>query len=376
MRFAFCLFKYFPYGGLERNFLQMAEHCQKRGHDIDVYTRKWEGEIPQKLHVILVPYQGLTNHGYCKSFVNNLTKLLSDKHYDAVVGFNRMPGLDVYEAADDCYAYRVKQKHGFLYRLSKRYRVYSEFERAVFGLDAKTQIMLVTESSQTHFVQCYQTPKHRFHLLPPGIERNCFQASEMDQNRREIRNEYSVTDQQFLIFFIASNYKLKGLDRAFSAIAALPNPIRDRTVLWVIGRGKSFHYQRQARRVGFDRNVRFLGARTDVQLLLCGADLLIHPARHELGGMVLLEALVMGVPVLTTDVCGFASHVQQADAGLVVPSPFQQGIFNEALRKMLVSKEERDQWKKNALLYGQTQDLYRRFECAVDVIEQTALKNC
>lgn len=372
MRFAFCLFQYFPYGGLERSFLQLAKHCRERGHAIDIYTRKWEGDIPEGLNVALVPYSGLTNHGYCASFVNNLTKLLANRHYDAVVGFNRMPGLDVYEAADICYEYHVRQHRGFWYRLSKRYRIYSKFERAVFGCNSKTQIMLLTESCKAHFVQCYQTPQHRFHLLPPGIGKNGLSLHEMSKLNHEIREKYNIIDRQLLIFFIASNYKLKGIDRALLAVASLPRAVRDQTKLWVIGRGKLSKYQRKASQLGISEKVQFLGARDDVQSLLCAADLLLHPAYQEMGGLVLLEALVMGVPVLTTDVCGFAFHVQRADAGLVLPSPFRQEMLNDALNEMLTS-EKRDKWRKNALVYGKIQDLYSRCEHAVDVIERTAL---
>ena len=40
---AFCLFKYFPHGGLQRDMLRIALACQLRGYSIDVYTTSWEG---------------------------------------------------------------------------------------------------------------------------------------------------------------------------------------------------------------------------------------------------------------------------------------------------------------------------------------------
>ena len=57
---------------------------------------------------------------------------------------------------------------------------------------------------------------------------------------------------------------------------------------------------------------------------LLAADLLLHPAYHENTGTILLEALVSGLPILTTDVCGYAHYVQEAKAGCVLTSPFQQ----------------------------------------------------
>ena len=46
------------------------------------------------------------------------------------------------------------------------------------------------------------------------------------------------------------------------------------------------------------------------------ADLLIHPAYNENTGTVLLEALVAGLPVLVSAVCGYAHYIAEADAGL------------------------------------------------------------
>ena len=54
MKIALCLYKYFPYGGLQRNFLAISEELLKRGHDITVYTGEWEGECPANLSVTLL----------------------------------------------------------------------------------------------------------------------------------------------------------------------------------------------------------------------------------------------------------------------------------------------------------------------------------
>ena len=45
MQLAFVLYKYFPFGGLQRDFMRIALECQKRGHQIRVYTLIWEGVL-------------------------------------------------------------------------------------------------------------------------------------------------------------------------------------------------------------------------------------------------------------------------------------------------------------------------------------------
>lgn len=53
MQLAFVLYKYFPFGGLQRDFMRIALECQKRGHQIRVYTLIWEGDIPPGFEVLV-----------------------------------------------------------------------------------------------------------------------------------------------------------------------------------------------------------------------------------------------------------------------------------------------------------------------------------
>ncbi len=43
MRVAFCLYKYFPFGGLQRDFMRIAQTVAARGYQVRVYTQSWEG---------------------------------------------------------------------------------------------------------------------------------------------------------------------------------------------------------------------------------------------------------------------------------------------------------------------------------------------
>jgi len=103
VQLAFILFKYFPFGGLQRNFLRIAQACQQRGHDIRVYALSWQGEIPPGFDVILVPAKAMSNHRRYERFATLVQNDLASRPADRVIGFNKMPGLDVYYAADPCY---------------------------------------------------------------------------------------------------------------------------------------------------------------------------------------------------------------------------------------------------------------------------------
>jgi UDP-glucose:(heptosyl)LPS alpha-1,3-glucosyltransferase len=66
MQLAFVLYKYFPFGGLQRDFMRIALECQQRGHQIRVYTMIWEGDIPPGFEVLVAPVKAFFNHGATK----------------------------------------------------------------------------------------------------------------------------------------------------------------------------------------------------------------------------------------------------------------------------------------------------------------------
>ena len=60
-KIAITLFKYFPYGGLQKDFLGIAEELYKRNYILKVFTRSWSGEIPAWLDVMEIGENGFTN---------------------------------------------------------------------------------------------------------------------------------------------------------------------------------------------------------------------------------------------------------------------------------------------------------------------------
>ncbi|EKD72706.1 MAG: hypothetical protein ACD_45C00608G0008, partial [uncultured bacterium] len=163
-------------------------------------------------------------------------------------------------------------------------------------------------------------------------------------------------------------FKTKGLDRALLSLAALPEHLKKRTKLYVIGQDNPRIFQQQARHLNIAAHVTFLGGRDDVPQLMLAADVLLHPAYRENTGTVLLEAVIAGLPVLTTDVCGYAHYIHQAKAGVILSSPFQQQEFNQTLMDML-SSPERSTWHHNGLAFAKNADIYSMPERAADVIE-------
>ena len=364
---AFCLFKYFPFGGLQRDFIRIARECQRRGFQIRVYTLFWQGDIPPGFGVIIVPVTAITNHSRYRRFSHWVERHLILDPVDGVIGFNKMPGLDVYYAADSCYEEKAQTQRSRLYRSIPRYRHFSRSEKAVFEPTAETKILMISEVQKPIFLKHYNTPLSRFELLPPGIGRDRVAPDDSEEIRGGLREEFAVLEDENLLLMVGSGFITKGLDRVLLGMRALPDLIRRKTRLIAIGQDAPGPFRRMAARLRLENQVTILKGRDDIPRFLLGADLLVHPAYMENTGTVILEAIVAGLPVLATDVCGYAKHVTDANAGRLVCSPYQQSDFNDMLLGMMTSGE-RQAWKNNGLAYSKVADIYSMPERAADLI--------
>jgi UDP-glucose:(heptosyl)LPS alpha-1,3-glucosyltransferase len=322
------------------------------------------------LNVILLPVKGWTNHARTVSLSAGLAARTGLMHYDAVVGFNKIPGLDLYFAADPCLAERARHKSAW-YRMSGRCRTYLQMERAVFGVESNTRILSISEPQQALYMRHYGTPQDRFFPLPPGVDPDRALNDDRDFQRNRLRRELAIGEDALMVLMVGSDYRRKGVDRAIRAVASLPPLLLTRTVLVIAGRGRRAPFVRLARKSGLENRVRFLGERSDVPALLAAADLLLHPAYEENTGTVLIEALAAGLPVLVTEVCGYSRTIRDAAAGEIVSSPFDQTDLDRLLHSMLASPE-REPWRRNARNYVAKTDIFALSETAADIIEQVA----
>lgn len=364
VQLVFIVFKYFPYGGLQRDLQAIAAHCLAAGHGVTVLCRQWEGEVPPGIERVELPVAGISNHGRDLAFVARVQEALRDRPHDLVVGFNKMPGLDCYYAADTCYLAKVMEERGALSRHTRRFKVYSGFERAVFT--GATELLMISANEIEVFRRYYGTPAQRFHLLPPGIRRDRIMPPDYRARRARFRDQWKLAPEDRLVLLVGSGFRTKGLDRAIAALASLPAAQRGRVRLFVIGQDRHQPFEAQARRAGVGSQVAFLGGRDDIPEFLWGADLLIHPAYRENTGTVLLEAMVAGLPVLTTDVCGYAHYVADQGMGRVLPSPYVQDALDRALAELLFVPGA--DWPALGEAFAASADIYSMPQRAAELI--------
>lgn len=352
MRLGCILFNWFPHGGLQQDVLKIAQACSARA-EVSIVCMHWDGPMPAGITVEQLPARGWSRTARRADFVARVQALR--ERFDVLLGFNRMPGLDYYFAADSCFAQKALHQRGWWYRLAPRTRQYLAWERAVFAADARCIALLLSPQQQADYSSGYGTPAPRLRMLPPGIRRECMAVDGDAALRAALRAELALADDALLVLQVGSGLRVKGVDRALRALAALPQPLAGRVHYIHIGRGSASAQQRLARRLGLQQ-VHFLGGRDDVRRFMLAADLLLHPSVQESAGMVILEALVAGLPVLCTASCGYAFHVNEAGAGLVCPEPFVQSELDTLLCRML--QADRGAWRQAGIAYGRSKDLY------------------
>lgn len=332
--------------------LRTALELKKRHHEVDIFTLSWQGDTPEGVRVHVLPQRGWFNFTRYQRFIDACFAHIHAEKFDYVFGYNRMPGLDAHFAADPCFIERAHQQRSFLYRLTPRYKWFAACERAIFSQASSTQVLAVSLTEKPHFQRWYGTQDARFHYIPPYLSPERFVLIDKLSMRQYLREAFGLAQDDFVYLLTGSGFAMKGLDRAILALAAMPNALREKTKLVAVGQDNPKHFQSMANKLGLSQQVIISKGRADIPLLMQGADVCVHPAYRENTGLVILEAMACGAPLLVTESCGYAEHVVKANAGLVCGLPFQQATFNHLWMTMRESSEKAT-WGGNGLRYAQ-----------------------
>ncbi len=366
MKLAFVIFRYFPFGGLQRDMLALAQYFQQQGHSITVFCSRWQGEKITGIEVVEIRARGLLDVAGVKNFVDQFLVQFPREKFDALIGFNKMPGLDIYFAGDTCFADKAYGERNWLYRMAPRSRLYLQYEAAVFGEQNATKILSLVDGERKRFARFYATEPERFYPLLPGIAREHIACADPHAARHVLRNELGLSAATRVILSLGSGFHTKGIDISIATFAELQKQLPDSALL-IVGNDKPDKYRKQAASLGLTGKVFFLGPRSPVGDLLHGADVLLHPARKELAGNVLLEAMLCACPVVASDHCGYAHYIVEYQLGeLIVPGATPASIAQQ-LRKLLMV--DRAYWQTQAEKLNQQGNFFSRAETALAAVE-------
>jgi len=367
MRIAFAIMKLFPGGGLQRDCVEIARYCRERGHDIIIFTSfKDASEFADDLAVAVLPIKQNTNHGKLAEFASSFQWVASLQSFDLLVGFDKLTHLDVLYCADPSIYFRMK-KERFRF-LIPRYRAYLALERASFGPGHKAKVLMLSRKQLNEYRNVWHTPAERLSLVPPTIS-SARRHPEHRTNgmRTALRAELGFTSRDWVWIAVGVQPHTKGFDRTIRALREFRSAKLLLVGLTETSTRAAKATATRARRLGLADRVSFLGHREDIPELMAAADLLVHPARHDTTGTVILEAVVNGLPVITTSICGYAQHVEAAAAGIVINEPFESAAFVAAL-SVAEDAGQRSRWSASAQQYGAQPFLYDGRMRAAEII--------
>ena len=286
-----------------------------------IFTSRNVGGIAEDLSVRILPVVGYTNHGRQRSFSEVFAKTAAGR-FDLLVGFDKLGGLDLLYCSDR--SMRARASRNPLLHLLPRYRGYMSLEKECFAPHQTTEILLLAESQLDEYWNAWRTEPNRLVMLPPTLvparRKPEYRANGV---RAEWRKRLGLRPDDWVWIATCVQPITKGTDRSVRALRHFPD-----ARLLVVGLGEDVTSSRRKpgsspQELGVADRIKWLGHREDVPELMAAADVFVHPARYDTTGTVILEAIVNGLPVITTSNCGYAKHVTSANAGIVVQEPFR-----------------------------------------------------
>ena len=213
--------------------------------------------------------------------------------------------------------------------LSPRLLTYVWLEAARCRLRPGRQLAVASGGLGREVLAVYPQAGPMIHVVPPGVSAPAPGQLTQAQARRLM----DLPDGAFVLLFVANDYARKGLDALLKALALLPPEV----CLLVAGHpGSRAQYEAQAHALGLASRVHFAGALQDVAPAYRCADMMVHPTLEDSFGMVVLEALAHGLPLVVSSerYCGAASLLHDGVDALLLDDPKDAPALARAIARI------------------------------------------
>jgi glycosyltransferase involved in cell wall biosynthesis/putative flippase GtrA len=139
---------------------------------------------------------------------------------------------------------------------------------------------------------------------------------------KDIRSELRIPKDEFIFLFAGRLVGAKAVDILLSAFSKVR-----KGMLLIVGDGTERNkLEELSQKLSLSGRVLFLGTRNDVKDFFPASDCLVLPSRREGFGLVLVEALVSGIPVISSDFGASNEIVKNGENGIIVKMEDAEGL--------------------------------------------------
>lgn len=371
-------------GGMNVYVHQLTRTLGKLGVRVDVFTRSQDEHVPHVLHDLgyhnrvvhipagpEVPLPKAELERYIPKFVQGIKSFAESKNiqYDLIHSHYWMSGLAAIELSQ---TWNIPFLHMFHTLVLMKNRIAQtpqemEGEYRILGekkvISKANRIIAATlaEKSQLEFL--YKAPSSKISVIPPGVDTRHFYPIPKDEAKEVV----GVPEDSHTILFVGRIEPLKGIDKLIQAISIIQNNGELRCCphnLVIIGgepnakpedmNAEMSRLQDMVEDLGIENFVIFLG-KQDQQLLpyyYSASEIVVMPSHYESFGMVALEAMACGTPVVASQVGGLAFLVRDGETGYVVPGNDVQ-MLAKRLVELIKDKDLRNKLGNKSAEYAQ-----------------------
>jgi len=316
--------RYNPFGGAERYTQRAMAALGAAGVHVTVIARRWPmgpvEDLPVRLTLLKVDPFHLGSLWRDWSFARGVRRVLRGHRFDLVQSHERVAGVSLYRAGDGVHASYLEQRRrvlpawrAALLALDPHHRWVLREERAMFTDPALRAVVCNASSVLEDIHRRFGVPRERLHLLRNGLDLDRF-APPTPAQRAQARRALGLADEVPVFAFVGSGFERKGLAASLQALHAAPG----QSVLLVAGTDRRLaRYRRQARALGIESRVHFLGGIDDVRPVLWAADGFLAPALYDPFPNAALEALACGLPLIASPTCGVSELIEPGVNGFI-----------------------------------------------------------
>ncbi|MDY6868495.1 MAG: glycosyltransferase [Chloroflexota bacterium] len=370
-------------GGMNVYVRELTRFLGRVGVHVDVFTRSQDEHVPQVSHDLgyfnrvvhipagpetVLPKEQLAQ--YMSELANGILDFAARKsiNYDLIHAHYWMSGVAGASLKEAWQVPMLQMFHtlGLMKQRIGRTPEEREGQYRIKGeryvIEQADRIIAATEAEQSQLESLYDVNHQKISIIPPGVDTHHFYPIPPDEAKEAI----GISPDERMALFVGRIEPLKGLDTLIHAMAIVKKKCKAFVCphyLVIIGgdpegdtrdmTDEMNRLQNLCAELGLDEIVLFLGKRGQDTLpyYYSAAEVVVMPSHYESFGMVALEAMACGTPVIASRVGGLAYLVREGKTGFFVPAQDPDALA-EKLRLIFVNHDLRARLGEQAVVYA------------------------